>query len=110
MKYERFDIVLVNFPFTDLKGIKKRPSLVIKSLEGKNDIFCQITTKRRQITKYEIDLKKESCEGDIRFDSKIYLDMIFTLHENLTYGKIGSVKSGKVKNGIIEKLCEIFKK
>ncbi|KKQ76904.1 MAG: hypothetical protein US98_C0020G0008 [Parcubacteria group bacterium GW2011_GWC1_38_6] len=58
MILEKFDIVLVDFPFTDLTKTKKRPSLVIKPLEGENTILCQITTKKRNFHKYEIVLKK----------------------------------------------------
>lgn len=63
----------------------------ISSIEGENKILAQITTKRRNIRKYEIELKKEDTSGNIRFDSRIYADMIFTLHEDLIEKKIGKV-------------------
>ncbi|MBI2451809.1 type II toxin-antitoxin system PemK/MazF family toxin [Candidatus Pacearchaeota archaeon] len=78
MKYEKFDIVLVDFPFTDLTQTKKRPALVIKSLEGENTILCQITTKRRKIQKYEVFLPRQACRGDIRFNSYIYFGLLFS--------------------------------
>lgn len=108
MNFKKFDIALVNFPFSDLTKTKKRPALVIKSLEGDNTLFCQITTKRRNFQKYEIILKKDDCEGNIRFDSFIYLDMIFTLHKSLVHGKIGEVKNSKTVEIISQKIKSIF--
>ena len=108
MKFKKFDILLVNFPFSDFKLKKIRPAIVIKPLEGENTILCQITTKKRGISKYEIVLNKKSCEGNIKFDSNIYLDMIFTLHESLVVNKIGSVKDEGVKKEIEEKIKNIF--
>jgi len=108
MKFEKFDIVLVDFPFTDLTQTKKRPALIIKSLEGDNNILCQITTKRRTFHKYEINLLKNSCSGNIKFDSYIYIDMVFTLHKNLIYGKIGKIINLPIKESINSKIKEIF--
>lgn len=108
MNFQKFDIVLVDFPFTDLSITKKRPALVIKHLEGDNTILCQITTKRRAIQKYEINLPKVVCGGDIRFDSYVYLDMIFTLHKNVIYKKIGEVINLGIKDLINDKIKEIF--
>lgn len=108
MKFKKFDILLVNFPFSNLKLKKIRPAIVIKQLEGENTILCQITTKKRGISKYGVVLNKKSCEGNIRFDSNIYLDMIFTLHESLVVNKIGSVKDEDVKKEIEEKIKKIF--
>lgn len=82
--------------------------MVIKSLEGENTILCQITTKKRGISKYEVQLEKKFCNGDIRFDSNIYLDMIFTLHENLIIKKIGEIKSLEVKKEVENKIKETF--
>ena len=36
MAYERFDIVVVPFPFTDAATAKRRPALVISTAEGFN--------------------------------------------------------------------------
>ena len=104
MMIKKFDIVLVDFPFSNLTKTKKRPALVINSLEGENAILCQITTKRRNIPKYEILLPKEFCIGNIRFNSFIYVDMIFTLHKSLIYKKIGEVNNNKVKEMINQKI------
>lgn len=101
---KKFDIVLVDFPFSNLAKTKKRPALVINFLEGENAIVCQITTKRRNIQKYEISLSKESCIGNIHFNSFIYTDMIFTLHKSLIYKKIGEVKEIKIKEMINKKI------
>jgi len=104
MKYLKYGLVLANFPFTDLSKSKKRPCLVIKDLEGRNVIVCQLTTKRHSLTKYEIALKRNHCNGDIRFDSFIYVDLIVTLHKSLIDRKIGFVKDEAVKKQINDKL------
>ena len=108
MKFRKYDIILVHFPFSDLRESKIRPALVIKPLEGENTILCQITTKRRGISKYEVVLNRKACEGDIRFDSNIYLDMIFTLHESLVLNKIGHIKDEKIIREIGNKIKEMF--
>jgi len=108
MKFKKYDILLVNFPFSDFKNKKIRPALIIKALEGENTILCQITTKKRGISKYEVQLNKRSCKGNIKFDSNIYLDMVFTLHESLIVNKIGYIKDESVKKEIEAKIKDIF--
>ena len=104
MKFRKFDIVLTLFPFTDLTNAKKRPALVVKDLEGENIIVCQITTKKHSLAKYGAQLKKDFCEGDIRFDSYVYADIIVTLHEKIIEKKIGFVKDTNVRKLIDDKL------
>jgi len=108
MKFRKYDIILVNFPFSNLKTSKIRPALVIKPLEGENTILCQITTKNRGMDTYEVILNRKSCEGDIKFDSNIYLDMIFTLHESLVVNRIGYVKDETIRKEIEAKIKGIF--
>jgi len=33
-KFVKGDIVVINFPFSDLSGAKRRPALVISNLDG----------------------------------------------------------------------------
>ena len=108
MKFKKFDIILVHFPFSNLKESKIRPALVIKPLEGENTILCQITTKKRMLSKYEIVLPRTSCQGDVRFDSQIYLDMIFTLHESLVVTTLGSIQDKNIKQDVTLKLQQMF--
>ena len=108
MGFKKYDIILTNFPFSDLSETKVRPALVLKPLEGENTILLQITTQKRGISRYEVPLPRKLCEGDIRFDSNIYLDMIFTLHESLVIKKLGSVKDEKVKQEVDKKFKEMF--
>jgi mRNA interferase MazF len=108
MSIQKFDIVLVDFPFSNLTKVKKRPALVINYLEGENAVLCQITTKQRNIQKYEVYLPKESCKGEIRFNSFVHLDMIFILHKSLIYNKIGEINDSKVKEIINKKIKLVF--
>ena len=39
------DIVVVPFPFSDLSDSKRRPALVVASLEGNDLILCMITSR-----------------------------------------------------------------
>lgn len=90
------EIYLVNFPFSDISTTKKRPALLIAKLSGDNNIFLQISTKSRTFTKFSINLLKSDCIGEIRFDSFIYCDMIFSLHNSLIIRKIGNVNENKI--------------
>jgi mRNA interferase MazF len=44
-KFVKGDIVVIPFLFSDLTRAKRRPALVIVSLEGNDAILCQITSK-----------------------------------------------------------------
>lgn len=69
MKFQRYDLVLALYPFTDLTSAKRRPVVIIADLEGNNVIACQITTKKHSLEKYSLSLLKSQCIGDIRFNS-----------------------------------------
>jgi mRNA interferase MazF len=44
-KFVKGDVVVVPFPFSDLTQAKRRPALVISTLEGDDVILCQITSQ-----------------------------------------------------------------
>lgn len=44
-RFIKGDVVVLNFPFSDLTRTKRRPALVITALTGDDVILCQITSQ-----------------------------------------------------------------
>jgi len=58
MSYKKGDILLINFPFTDLANSKRRPVLLIRDENELGDFVCfQITSKSTQKCIIEIGVK-----------------------------------------------------
>lgn len=104
----RGEIYLVEFPFSSISSTKKRPALLISDLKGDNNIFIQISTREKFTKEYQIKLLKTDCKSEIKFDSYINCDMIFTLHEDLVIRKIGRISEEKLKE-VKNKLLSLFK-
>ena len=45
MDFTQGDVVLIKFPFSDGKGFKKRPALILQTFEDGDLLFCRITSK-----------------------------------------------------------------
>lgn len=95
---ERFvkgDIVVVNFPFSDLSDSKKRPALVLADLIGDDIILCQITSKNAgdiyAITLLQIDFSS----GSLYKPGNIRPNRLFTADKKIIIKKIGRIKKEK---------------
>ena len=106
---ERFvkgDVVVVNFPFTDLSGFSKRPALVIANLRGDDIILCQITTKQTRKDEYALSLENEDfCEGKLIHSSFIRVNKLFTASKRVILKKVARVSQEKfiqTKNKLFE--------
>ncbi|MFH1365010.1 MAG: type II toxin-antitoxin system PemK/MazF family toxin [archaeon] len=102
------DIIVLEFPFSNLIQIKRRPSLIIKVPKGDDIIVCQITGKSYEKS-VEIPIKKENFnKGNLKTESYIRLNKIFSIEKSLIKYKIGSLKQEKF-NEIIDKICSFLK-
>ncbi len=107
-KFIKGNVVVIPFPFSDLSQFKKRPALVIAVLEGEDLILCQITSKYKS-DNYAINLNQSDfAEGNLKIDSYIRPNKIFTAHKDLILYKIGHIKEEKLYE-VLEKLEEILK-
>lgn len=81
-KFVRGDIVVINFPFSDLSGSKRRPALVLADLDGDDVILCQITSAAKT-DRYGVPLSQDDCEdGALSVDSVIRPNKVFTADKN----------------------------
>lgn len=109
VKYEKGDIVIFQFPFSDTDDFKKRPSVVVATLKGDHVILAQITGQPRPDPDL-LELKaKDFQSGGISRDSFIRPSVLFTIHKLRISYKAGKLKPEKIKK-VENKLCEIFKR
>lgn len=100
------DIVLIPFPFTNLKGTKKRPAVVLYA--GKMDIIVSfITSKLKWCDKTDVLVEPDSKNG-LKKPSIIRTEKLATLDTNLVIGKLGALNKNLIKE-LDLKLKEIFK-
>ena len=108
---ERFikgDIVVIPFPFSDLSQSKKRPALVITTLEGVDVILAQITSKNKY-DKYAIEITEEDfIEGGLKVNSNVRANKLFTASKELILYKVGRINQEKIEE-VINKIIEIIK-
>src|SRR3989442_1578398 len=97
-RFMRGDVVVVNFPFTDLREAKRRPALVVKVIDNEDLILCQITSRFKQ-DKFSIPLSSDDFQaGNLAKESYIRPNRIFTLHRELILKKAGELKPGRAKS------------
>lgn len=90
-------VVLVPFPYADLRSYKKRPALVVAHAEFDNVIVCQITSKPLS-SKKAIELKtSDFTDGGIRLTSYIRPDKLSTLDPKLIQATLGRLSAQKQK-------------
>jgi len=108
-KFVKGDVVVVPFPFSDLTQAKRRPALVIVTLEGDDLILCQITSQAIK-DNYAISLDDKDFEtGSLKQISNVRPNRIFTADSHIVLYKVGNLKIEKL-NEVIEKVVEIIRK
>ena len=102
------DIIVLEFPFSNLVQFKRRPALIIKIPKGGDLIVSQITGKSQEPSLEVLINKKDFRDGELKIDSYLRLDKIFSLERSLVKYKIGSLKQEKF-NEIMGKIVSFLK-
>ena len=89
------DIVLLPFPFSDLKQSKVRPVIVLsndKYNKKYSDIVVVPLTSNLQKTDYDMLITNKNLEkGNLIADSKVKVDRIFSVEKKLIKMNIGKI-------------------
>ena len=97
MNFSKGDIVIIPVPFTDNKGYKLRPAVVISNdtIHQTGDVvIVQITSKLKQ-DNLSIKLTNEDITEVLPVQSYIRVHKIFVLEQSLIKGKVSSLKNAK---------------
>ena len=102
MTLSKGDIVLVEFPFTDLSQTKLRPALVLRSNQPLNEVtLCFISSQNvASLTPEEFALTTSDSEFSmtgLRVSSKVRVTRVTTLQERLVVRRLGKLGKQQIQ-------------
>ncbi|MDO8576910.1 MAG: type II toxin-antitoxin system PemK/MazF family toxin [Candidatus Daviesbacteria bacterium] len=101
------NVILVTFPFSNLKGQKVRPALILANVEFGNLILCQITSKP-YTSRTAICIKSEDfSKGNLPVISYVRPDKLFTADATIIKDVVGQL-TPTIKNKILKNVRELF--
>ncbi len=111
ISFEQGEIILIPFPFTNLKAIKKRPVVVLSKDEVNQKfgdfISCGITSNIQDF-KYSILIDKNDLEyGYLPKPSRIKTNVIFTLEKSSAIKSLGKINADTFRK-VKEELLKLF--
>jgi mRNA interferase MazF len=104
MTFERGDLLLVPFPFTDLSATKRRPVLALTALDSYGDFIALPVTSRPQAEHGLSLAPTDLLHGHLPAPSWIRTDRIVTLNASLVVKIVGRVSQPTI-NAAVERFC-----
>lgn len=96
--FERGDVVVVRFPFTNLSGSTVRPAVVVQNLSGPDMILCMITSRpARDADAIPLD-DAAFMHGSLTKPSNIRPNRLFTGEDGIVSSRIGKLKADMINN------------
>lgn len=111
MSSRQGDIVLLPYPFSNLKENKVRPAIIISNnTYNKKSVDCVMVPMTSVIKKenYSVLVKRQDLSsGHLLKTSRVRVDKIFSIEKNLIVMKIGKLND-EIFQKIKKKLIRIF--
>ena len=108
---EQRNIVLIPFPYSDLTTVKQRPVLILSNKEyneHNEDILCCAITSQERGYEHSVDIQNTDLDnGNLRYDSKVRPNRIFTLEQNKIIKRLGKLNSSKYEE-VISNISEMI--
>ncbi len=103
------DIVVVEFPFNNVLGSKRRPAMVLADWSGVDVMLCQITSKVGR-DEYAMPVTSQDfADGFLAYTSHVRVNQVFTLERALITRRVGGLKR-EVTQVIVERLLRLLAK
>jgi mRNA interferase MazF len=100
-------VILIPFPFTDLKGSKIRPAVVLNN-NGLDVTICFVTSELKWKTEFDISVLPSEKNG-LKVPSLIRTSKIATIDSTLILGELGELSNVEIVelNKGIKKLFQL---
>ena len=109
--YRQGDILLIPIPFSDLATNKQRPVLVLsnsKYNQKTEDLVVVAITSNLSEKEYAVIITQADLdEGNLKVDSCVRADKIYTLAQKIVIKRFGRVKQ-EVLNNVKSKLDDLL--
>ncbi len=106
--YNKKDIILVPFPFSELTYAKKRPALILASIPTRNELICMMLTSTKD-TDPAVDIPINNLAGTgLPKPTVARISRLFTLKSSIVNKKIGRINVFEF-NTITDKLIQLLK-
>jgi mRNA interferase MazF len=92
MTYQPGDVLLLPFPFADRNSAKKRPVLLLKSVDSLGDFICLAVTSVPDHSDGFLLNAADFVEGNLPRESWVRTEKAYTLNVSLVLGRFGSLK------------------
>lgn len=90
------NVVLVPFPFSDLRAVKQRPAMVVSEAEynrsGRDVIVCAMTSNLQNSGHSVLVTGRDMAEGRLVADSRVKADKVATVERSIIRKTVGQVR------------------
>ena len=90
--YQSADVVLIPFPFSDLRTSKKRPVLVLRPADSYGDMVCLAITSRSNHQESVSIHREDFIEGVLPQTSLVRYGKVYTINESIVVCQFGTLK------------------
>ncbi|WP_282007933.1 type II toxin-antitoxin system PemK/MazF family toxin [Brevundimonas aveniformis] len=107
MSFERGDLLLIPFPFTDLTATKQRPVLALTAPDARGDFIGLPVTSREQDAPALPPTDADLAHGALPRASWIRVDHPVTLHAGLARKTVARLRAETVDEAV-KRLCAVL--
>lgn len=100
-------VILINFPYADLRSYKKRPAVVVAHGSLETLILCQITSRDLPGVRAIEITQDDFIEGSLPVISYVRPDKLFTVDSTIAKNNLGTLKVATVRT-ICRQVSELF--
>jgi mRNA interferase MazF len=109
--FKQGDILLIPFPYSDMTATKQRPVIVLSNSyynESHQDIVVAAITSNVTQKEYLVRITDNDLEeGQLKLDSVIRADKVYTFSKRIVNKKFGHIKAAKLEE-VKKQLVHLF--